>query len=551
VRSRQAPRAWAPQRPALCRVGPEYWTNSAQWRVRARRAALAVAGGLLLYSGHPPLDAGFAGLVALVPLLLLARDVGREPRPLRGGLRWGFVAGVVFFGPLLWWIVRFGVVAWVLLVAIQTVTVGLFVGAVARFGERRGRAIFAVALWVALEAARSAWPLGGFGWGVLGYTQHAGGMLLPVARTLGVLGISAALATIAACLEEIGVRVARSLPGALRDAAVPADRVFTAARTPILTLLATLVAAVLLGGEPPPATGRTIDIASVQARDVQFTYAGGAPTISRLDPTRIKRVAEQVAVASLPLADDPPVVTVWPENSLDADYTDPRNTELRATVARTLELLDGGTLLVGGLLDGPRPGTLLHVMLQITPDGDDVDRYVKQRPVPFGEYVPFRRWLEWFPPLRQIPQDQLPGDQPGVFEVAGARIGTVICYENIYPTLAGRTVREGAEVLVVSTNNTSFSPSPMSRQHLAFSQLRAVETGRWILHAGLSGISGVVDPKGDITQRTEQFEQAIVRADLPLVTATTPALVLAGWVGWAATALVGLALAVRWRRANV
>ncbi len=511
---------------------------------RLRRATLSVTAGLLLYAGHPPLDVGLAGWVALVPLLALARDIARGPRSLRVGLGWGLVAGLVFFGPLISWIFRFGAVAWGLLVFIQAVSVALFTGAVAWFGERRGRAVFAVALWVALEAGRGLWPLGGFGWGVLGYTQHAGGILLPVARTLGVLGISAALATIAACLEEIGARAVRSWPelpagGGLGEA------VFAAARAPLLTLLATLVAAVLLAGEPPAATGRTIDIAAVQASDVQFTSAAGAPTTARLDPARIRQVAEQVALATLPLADDPPAVTVWPENSLDDDYTDPANTELRALVASALALLDGGTLLADALLDGPEPRTLLHATIQITPDGEVVDRYVKRRLVPFGEYVPLRRWLGGLPPLRQIPVDQLPGDEPGVFDIAGARIGTVICYENIYPQLVHSTVRAGAEVLVVSTNNTSFSPSPMSRQHLAFSQLRAVETGRWILHAGISGISGIVDPHGRVHQRTQQFAQAIVRDDLPLITATTPATVLSPWTPWAAALTAALTLAAR------
>jgi apolipoprotein N-acyltransferase len=497
---------------------------------------------LLLYAGHPPLDVGLAGVVALVPLLRLARDVGRGPQPVRAGLGWGFAAGLVFFGPLLIWLIRFGVVPWSLLAVSQAASIALFVGGVAWFGERRGRAVFAVALWVGLEMGRSLWPLGGFGWGVLGYTQHAGGLFLPVARTLGVSGISAMLATIAACLEETVERVARWIPDSRRGAA--AGTIFAATRAPLLAMLTTLVGAVLVACEPPPPTGRTIDIASVQARDTQFTNAAGA-TMSRLDPVRIKRVAELVAHATRPLAEDPPAVTVWPESSLDADYTDPANAQLRGFITQTLELLDGGTLLADGLLNGPRPNTLVNAMMEIAPDGRIVDRYVKRRLVPFGEYVPFRRWLGGYPLLQQIPVDQLPGRGPGVFDIAGARIGTVICYENVFPDLVYSTVRAGAEVLVVSTNNASYGQTAMSRQHLAFSQLRAIETGRWILHAGLSGISGIVDPQGQVHQRTAQFEQAIVRGDLPLVSGTTPATLVAPWIGWVAALTAGLALVAR------
>jgi apolipoprotein N-acyltransferase len=502
-----------------------------------RRGALAVAGGGLLYAGHPPLDLGWAALVALVPLLLLARDVGREQRVVRIGLVWGLFAGLVFFGSLLAWIFPFGVIAWVLLVLIKSASVGGFVAGVAWWGERRGRAAFATLLWVALEALRSVWPLGGFGWGVLGYTQHAGGIVLPVARSLGVLGVSAVLAALAACAEEAGVRLVRSLR--VGRAGV---MVFNAARTPLLVALGVLVTAVFLAGEPPVPSGRTIDIAAVQASETQFTSVAG---VARLDSGRIVHVAERVLEATRPLAADPPTVTVWPENALDADVTDPRNNKIRTAVAEGLNLLDGGTLLAGVFLDGPRPRTLTHAMVEISPNAEITEQYVKRKPIPFGEYVPFRRWLDWFPPLEQIPYDQVPGHGPHVFDIAGARIGTVICYENVFPELVYSEVRAGATVLVVATNNTSFGQSPMSRQHLAISQLRAIETGRWVLHAGLSGISGIIDPEGGIHQRTAQFKQAIIRDRLPLITGRTPAMLLAGWFGWTVIALVGLALTIR------
>ncbi|MDP8970590.1 MAG: apolipoprotein N-acyltransferase, partial [Actinomycetota bacterium] len=140
-------------------------------RAGPRRALLAVAGGGLLFAAHPPVDMGWLGVVALVPLVGLARELARDSRhPLLAGAGWGLLAGLTFFGPLLWWIVRFGVVAWVLLGLVQSATIGAFVAGLAVWGGRRGRPLVAVVWWVALEAARSSWPLGGFPWGVLGYS---------------------------------------------------------------------------------------------------------------------------------------------------------------------------------------------------------------------------------------------------------------------------------------------------------------------------------------------------------------------------------------------
>ncbi len=170
--------------------------------------------------------------------------------------------------------------------------------------------------------------------------------------------------------------------------------------------------------------------------------------------------------------------------------------------------------------------------------------YTKRRPVPFGEYVPAREALDWFPPLAQIPQDILAGDGPQVLEVAGARVGGVICFENTFASLARDQVLAGADVLVVSTNNSSYGRSPMSAQHLAFSQLRAVETGRWVVHAGISGISGFIDPDGGVHQRTDLFEPVAIRMDVPLIEGLTPAMRVGDAVGLLAGLLLALAVLI-------
>jgi apolipoprotein N-acyltransferase len=494
-----------------------------------QRAGLAAAGGLLLYAAHPPVDLGVAGVMALVPLVLLARDL-RDSGGSAAGWGWGMLAGVVFFAPLLWWMERFGVVAWVLLAGLQAVFVALYVAVLAAW-RRPGWAVGAVVWWVALEVIRTVFPLGGFPWGVLGYSQHGGGPLLGVARTFGVLGVSAACATVGVCLALALVRARRR----------PADAV-----APLLVVGLVVGGSALVAGRPPPPTGVSVDTATVQGNDIESTSAAG---VARVATGRIVRVAQQMTEATRPLAENPPALTVWPENSIDVDLADSANVEVRAQVAEALRLLDGSVLLAGADVAGPRPATRYVTMAEVTPAGRG-QTYVKRKPVPFGEYVPGRAWLGRLPPLQQIPTDVLPGDGPQVLELAGARIGALLCFENVFPGLARSQVRDGAELLVVSTNNASFGRTPMSRQHLAFSQLRAVENGRWVLHAGISGISGVVDPHGRVTQRTELFEAAIVRAELPLVRGLTPATRLGDAVGTAALAvsLIGLAVLAADRR---
>lgn len=490
---------------------------------------------------------GSAGLVALVPLLALARDCAEDDRPVRAGLGWGVLAAAAFFTPLLYWIAVVEPIALPLLVASQTAVVAGFVAGVAAWGPRPWRPVAAVVWWVALEAVRSTFPWGGFPWGVLGYTQHDGGLLLPIARSLGVLGVSAACAAIAAGVEESLHRL-RALRGETVPARALGEAAFGVVRVPLLAVVAVLTAAVLLGGDPPATTGRTLDVAAVQGNDITDTRS--------LTRSRVVEVAERMTALTERLAQDPaglPDVVIWPENALDADPTDGTRPEMARLVERALDALDGTPLLAGMLRT--EDGQQLNTMAAIAPDGTVADSYVKRSLVPFGEYVPLREYLGWVPQLERAGNFSA-GEDPGVFEVDGARLATVICFENNFPELTRSQVREGAELLVVSTNNASFGMTPASRQHLAFSQLRAVESGRWVVHAGLNGISAVIDPHGRVSQQTALFEQAVVRADLPLVSGSTPFIRTGDLVGPAAMALgaaglawvTGTGLAARRRR---
>lgn len=523
--------------------GPEVGRATA--RTRARRLALALGGGLALYAAHPPLELGWLGLVAVAPLAALARDVGRGPRPLRTGFGWGLLAGLAFFGPLVEWIRFIGEwVAWPLLATSQALAVGAFVAGLAWWGERgeatdrRGRLVsgwwrpaMVTAWWVALELMRSHAPLGGFPWGVLGYTQADGGPVLQVARTLGVLGVSAWCAAIGACVEEAVHRARTALVGGIpAEGSGRAQMVFDAGGVPLGAVLVLLVTAVLVGGDPPEPTGQVVDVGAVQGFDGVVSPAPGSNRALSTADGMLETTARMVAEGGVP------DVTVWPESAIDADPD--RVPELAQTLRAGLALLDGGPLLAGMVADGPRPGTSYNQLTRFS--GDDLEReatYVKRRPVPFGEYVPYRRYLDWFPPLRRTPVDRLAGDEAVAMAAGPARFGALICYDIAYRSMVRDAVAAGADVLLVVTNNSSYGVTAMSDQHIAFSRLRAVETGRHVLHAALTGVSAVIDPEGRVTQRTGHFQQAVVRAELPLVEDTTPAQALGGLVGWLAVAL--------------
>jgi apolipoprotein N-acyltransferase len=511
--------------------------------VTLRRAALAAAGGLALFAGHPPIGLGWLGLLAVAPLAALARDLHRSGARARAGLGWGTAAGAIFFTPLIGWITAIGEwVAWPLLAVVQGLFVGVFVAALVAWGDRRWRPLAVVVAWVAVEAVRSVAPLGGFAWGVLGYTQATGGPLLGIARSLGVLGVSAACAAVGASVEEALARMRRPLTDRALTGPDRGIAAFGVAQTPILAVLAVLVGGVLLAGEPPAPTGATVDVAGIQGVEEDTT--------GRV-LTRSVRIAEDMRAATEAALDpdDLPDVVVWAENAVDGDPT--RTPELGEPLARTIALLDGRPLLTGVIEAGDEPGTHRNSMLLYDGSTEVADRYVKRRLVPFGEYVPARGLLDWYPPLARVPSDGIPGTEPEVFDAAGARIGVGICFDVVYPRFFHEQVRDGADLLVLATNNVSYGRTPMSDQHIAFSQLRAVETGRWVVHVALSGRSALVDPTGRVHQRTGQYERAVVRADVPLVDGITLATRVGDGVSHLALALAALGLGVlardRWR----
>jgi len=114
--------------------------------------------------------------------------------------------------------------------------------------------------------------------------------------------------------------------------------------------------------------------------------------------------------------------------------------------------------------------------------------------------------------------------------VKGTPVGSVICFESAFGPLVREFVKEGAQAIVVSTNNRSYRRSGNSEQHLANSQMRAAETARPVLQASVSGISAVIEPDGTVHDTTELFERTIVDGTVDTTTGETPFVHFGDWV---------------------
>jgi apolipoprotein N-acyltransferase len=128
--------------------------------------------------------------------------------------------------------------------------------------------------------------------------------------------------------------------------------------------------------------------------------------------------------------------------------------------------------------------------------------YSKRHLVPFGEYVPLRPLLGWLTKFVPIGDDFQKGSDASPLSVklhgSPVTIGPLICYEDIYPSLARSSARFGSEVLCVLTNNAWYGEGGAAYQHAAHAVLRAVETRRPVLRCGNGGWSGWIDEFGGV-----------------------------------------------------
>ena len=216
---------------------------------------------------------------------------------------------------------------------------------------------------------------------------------------------------------------------------------------------------------------------------------------------------------------------------------------------------DDAWVLANASVDSPASGRrpvgtkALNLDVLFRPDGTVEGTYAKRHLVPFGEYVPFRSALVgWISALNKIPRDFETGKRPGIFEIAGHKVATIICFESAFGYQVRPLVHAGAQVVVVSTNNRSYERSANSAQHVAIGQIRAAELGRPVVQAAISGITAVIDADGVVHQHTLLFRNTVIETTVATTTGETPYVRYGEWVIWACTVGAAGALLFALRR---
>ena len=213
-------------------------------------------------------------------------------------------------------------------------------------------------------------------------------------------------------------------------------------------------------------------------------------------------------------------LVVWPESSTGFNNDPGIHTRVQNDISTEATRLDS-YFLIGG--DRPVENQYFeNYGIFINKDGEIVDQYLKQHPVPFGEYIPFRKYLDWIPPLALVPRDMVRGDGQKIFMVNDTKISTVISFEGSFQRYIRNSVQEGAELVVILTNQASYGESGMSDQFILMSRANAISNERPIVHAAITGKSAFIDYNGKVISKTELFETETLTEKLEVSKAETP-----------------------------
>ncbi len=374
-------------------------------------------------------------------------------------------------------------------------------------------ALIAPALWMLIEWTRG-WVFTGFPWLTVGYSQSPGSPLAGYAAMVGVYGISLAIALTAGGLALVSlhhtnrVKQGESKLGALR-------RLFSGDESLPVLVVASSIALLWVGG------ALINKIAWTQPTGVTTTVELLQGNVSQDLKWREDKLIETLNAYRDMVKASPAQLIVLPETALPLflhqvppDYLD----DLAAHARK-----NKGDILIGVPERLPN-GQYFNSVISLGGAGSaPPQRYRKSHLVPFGEFIPLRPVLGWIVSVLAIPlQDFSRGavdQQP--LAVAGQRVAVNICYEDVFGEEIIRQLPQ-ATLLINASNVAWFGRSMAPRQHLQISQMRAMETGRYMLRATNTGVTAVIDERGHVLEAAREFTRTSVTHAVPGFQGTTP-----------------------------
>ncbi len=477
-----------------------------------RYTLAAIAGAITAWSFYP--NHWWAAILGVAMFLWTVDFQSRSKRT-----KLALVFALTLYSFHVQWVSVLGNDAWFILVVICTFP-WLLISILPINSKSRYFYFAPAAVIVLIEVLRTSIPWGGFPWGLIAYSQ-LDGPLVPLASLGGQTLVTGVVVIFASTLVKV-LKYQK-----------------------FIGLIIPLIFLGLAYNVEPLRSTESITLSAVQGNVPRkgLDLENQRLTVLKNHVNMTKELLGEISAGKVPEPD----LIVWPESATDIDPLRPgvSATQISSLVGQTeIPILVGATTwngtLPGEIGAGPRNAGILWS----AQDGPG-QQYTKNFLVPFGEYLPLRGLLASFiTRFDQIPNDFVPGQAIGVFNIAGKLVGDVICFEVAYANHIRETISAGAQVMVVQTNNSTFGNTAQPEQQFAISRFRAIENQRAFLVASTSGISGLISNDGTVMTKTAQFEPALVTGDVSLITESTTSNNHPNWVVYVSIFIFALS----WRR---
>ena len=510
--------------------------------------ALAIVSGVLFAWSFPNVAAGWLMFIALLPLFVALTRVNSY----KGAFALGWLSHGVAWLLMVPWVIRVmshygglpyitGVLLFVAMCAYLGMYGGLFALLFHRIapGMRFRRWLFVPLAWAVVEYIRT-YLFSGFPWSLIAASIVDYTPLVQFDRVAGpyALGVLILLpSTLIAWLVVRGVARESGVGGRGSETAVSAAPLSptpdTRRPTPIFAI-ATIAIITFVWFT----TGYVAEKVIIRPTTAPMARAALLqPNISqemRWDNDNLVLIFRRMMAMTDEATGHGVQVVIWPESTVPLSYA---TTDFYRQAIEDVSRAHGIDVILGSIAeDAGQPEKLWNAAFLVS-GGRTIGHYDKIRLVPFGEYVPLRKMLFFVHKLvHAVGQFEFgTKDTPldGMF-----RYGPAICYEVVFPQIPRAQVVHGANVLITITNDAWYDGTSAPRQHLNQARLRAIENDRYLLRAGTTGISAVIDPTGRIVQELEMGKQGIIYADFQPRTSVTPYVHYGDWFAWVAMLLV-------------
>ncbi|MDP2905574.1 MAG: apolipoprotein N-acyltransferase [Candidatus Omnitrophota bacterium] len=452
----------------------------------------AIVSGALLALAFSSFNLGFLAWFGFVPVFLALKDTS-----LRKAFFLFLITGIVFWAGTIYWLVHVTLIGTIVLVVYLASYFAIF-GLIIRPCTRQSKLwalIFIPSAWVLLEYLRTVFPILGFSWALLGYSQYLYLPFIQIADITGTWGVSFLLMFANVAIVELIYALRTKQARRLAQASV------------LLVLFLVLVLSygfyrinerrttprLRSGQADDPSTslgagGRRIKVSVIQ---------GNIPQEYKWVPDYNEFIMNRYITLTAAAAADKPDLVIWPEAAFPVVLEEePGYLQRVKDMAAAIR----APILIGTITT--KDGLYFNSAVLVQPQGE-LSRYNKIHRVPFGEYIPLKDvlpFLETIVPIGDIAK----GNEYSVFTIhpAGSseplNFSALICFEDVFAGLSRNFTRNGADFLVNITNDAWYKYTSAPFQHLQASVLRAVENRLNLARSANTGISCFIDPTGKI-----------------------------------------------------